>query len=93
MDRRSFLVGTVALGASLAGCSSPEGALRVRSLRNSIPAQLVGQFRKQFNNAAIEFKPEDQLQELFTLLQTWKQQVNQSPKSSPIPFSIPFGKD
>jgi putative spermidine/putrescine transport system substrate-binding protein len=89
MDRRSFLVGTVALGASLAGCSSPEGALRVRSLRNSIPAQLVSQFRKQFNNAAIEFKPEDQLQELFTLLQTWKQQVNQPPQSSPIPFSIP----
>lgn len=89
MDRRSFLVGTAALGVSLSGCSPPPNALRVRSLRDSVPAQVVSQFHKQFNQAAIDFKPEDQLGDLFALLQKWKQQVN-PPTPSSLPSWIPF---
>ncbi|NDJ18633.1 extracellular solute-binding protein [Myxacorys almedinensis] len=94
MDRRSFLVGTAALGVSLAGCSPAGDVLRVRSRRDSVPLQLVDQFRKQFDHAAIDFKPEDQLQDLFALLQQWKRQVEPPPRS-PIPGWVPFvgGRD
>jgi putative spermidine/putrescine transport system substrate-binding protein len=91
MDRRSFLVGLAALGTTLSGCRNPnQAAFRVQLLKNSVPAQFPGEFRKQltqFKDASLEFKPEVQLLDIFTNLQTWKQQANQpAPQRSPIPF-------
>lgn len=93
MDRRSFLVGLAALGTTVAGCSNPnQPTLRIRSLKNSVPAQLPGQFRKQvtqFKDANLEFKPEEQLRDIFAELQAWKQRAGEvAPQRSPIP--IPF---
>ena len=94
MDRRSFLVKVSGLLASsaLAGCSGPvQTELRGRVLKGSIPAQLPGEFLKQAANAsgvALNFKPEAQLQQLFALLQTWKQPA--SPSRWALPFSIPL---
>ncbi|MGV0027456.1 extracellular solute-binding protein [Phormidesmis priestleyi] len=93
MDRRSFLTAasTFALSTALTGCNSQgQTALKIRLLKNSIPAQLPGQFRKSLKDqqTGLDFKPEDQLQTLFSLLQTWKQQTGQPSQKSP--FSLPF---
>ncbi|KAM3115372.1 extracellular solute-binding protein [Phormidesmis sp. 146-33] len=92
MDRRSFLTAasTFALSTTLTGCNSQgQAALKIRLLKNSIPAQLPGQFRKSLNDrqVGLDFKPENQLQTLFSLLQAWKQQEGSPQKS---PFSLPF---
>jgi putative spermidine/putrescine transport system substrate-binding protein len=91
MDRRSFLLGIAALSTTLSGCNNPnQSAFRVRLLKNSIPVQLPNEFRKQlteFKETAIDFKPEDQLQTLFTGLQAWKQQAGIVPDRNLI---LPF---
>lgn len=91
MDRRSFLLGIAALSTALGGCTNPnQAAFRIRLLKNSIPAQLPGQFRRQlteFKETPIDVKPENQLQTLFTALQTWKQQPNQAPDRG---LGLPF---
>ncbi|HTL89283.1 MAG TPA: extracellular solute-binding protein [Leptolyngbya sp.] len=90
MDRRSFLLGMTALGATLSGCSNAnQAAFRVRLLKNSIPVQLPNEFRKQIKdlqNVNLDFKPESQLQTLFNRLQAWKA-TNGKPQSAPgLPF-------
>lgn len=92
MDRRSFLFGIAALSTTLTGCNNPnQSAFRVRLLKNSIPAQLPNEFRKQlteFKDTRIDFKPADQLQTIFTSLQTWKRQGGKpEPDRS---FNLPF---
>ena len=94
MERRSFLTGAGALTLAtlLAGCNSQnQAALRIRLLKNSVPAQLLGAFRKSLQGQSVnlDFKPEAQLQALFTLLQTWKQPGNQSVPQR-FPIEIPF---
>jgi len=92
MDRRSFLVGAglLALTQLTSGCSrSNKIALKVRLLKDSIPAQLLGDFRKALkNSAALKFDPEEQLQDLFTRLETWNQQAKaqNTQSQSPLPF-------
>lgn len=91
MDRRGFLIGTgsLALAQLSSGCSSNAAALRIRLLKDSIPPQLVGEFRRQLNSPAVlKFEPERQIQQLFKNLQTWKQQAQK--KDDSLPFSIPF---
>jgi putative spermidine/putrescine transport system substrate-binding protein len=99
MDRRSFLLQASGLAASaaLTGCSSsPTTSLKVRLLRGSVPAQLPGLFQKSLKATPVtlDFKPEAQIQKLFSLLQTWKQQ-SQAPRSSgfSLPFSVPLVYD
>jgi putative spermidine/putrescine transport system substrate-binding protein len=95
MDRRGFLIGTgsLALAQLASGCSSGNGAaLKVRLLKDSIPAQLAGEFRSLLQSpVAIKFDPEKQLKELYKNLQAWKRQA-QKKDSSPfsLPFTIPF---
>lgn len=98
MDRRSFLVGAgvLALTPLTSGCrNGNQAALNVQLLKNSIPAQLVGEFRKGLKQpATLEFDPEKQLKELFSRLQTWKQQAKKkTPQQSPLPFPVPFMGD
>lgn len=80
-SRRSFLTlaaGTT-LSAALAGCGSQaRSPLRVRVLNDALPPQIIGQVQRAFKqsatNGALEIEREPQLQALFALLQTWKQQ-------------------
>lgn len=76
MDRRSFLLGTgtLALGQLLPGCGGKDGAtLRVQLLKGSIPAQVVNEFRAK-HPEELKFTPVEQLKDLFTHLQSWRQQ-------------------
>lgn len=75
MKRRSFLwgAGTLALTQLMVSCGGSQGsALRVRSLRNSLPAQLLNEFRNSLTQrVALDITPDPQLKDLFTRLQTW----------------------
>ena len=92
MKRRSFLVSAsaLALGQLVSGCNDQQQAsLKVRVLRGSIPAQLLGEFRKTLNQSAtLKFEPEERLQDVFTRLQIWQQQA--SNKNTQQPWSFPF---
>ncbi|WP_013323383.1 extracellular solute-binding protein [Gloeothece verrucosa] len=86
--RRSFLlaVGTVALAQILTGCNSDEAAFRVLLLDNSIPSQLIGDFRSSISSKSI-FTLESQLKTLLKLLQTWQAKDLSKPnKNSGLPF-------
>ncbi|WP_026098381.1 extracellular solute-binding protein [Kamptonema formosum] len=95
MYRRSFLVGagTVALGQLLAGCGGQnQPALSVRLLKGSVPSLVLSKFRKQLGQpAALDFKAEPQLKDLFAQLQAMHRQPKAGalPKSS-WPFQIPW---
>ena len=92
MKRRSFLYGASALvlGQLVAGCNSRQQAsLRVRLLQDSIPAQLVAEFRKGLEQSvAVKFDPEEHLQDLFIRLKAWKQQAEKKDDKSQ--WSIPL---
>ena len=78
ISRRSFLLtaGTVTLMQLLSGCSDRQAALKVLLLQGSIPPQLLGEFRKQLGTRkALTFKPEAQLKDIFSLLQTWQKKA------------------
>jgi len=66
----------VALGQVVAGCGSQTAAkLRVQVLNGSIPAQLVSEFRQSLKQSAeLEFAPTEQLNDLFTQLESWRKQ-------------------
>lgn len=76
INRRSFVGGGLglALGSALGGCGAdPQQHLRVRMLQDSVPAQLVGAFRRQLQQGLpLGIIPEPQLGRLFTLLQRWQ---------------------
>jgi putative spermidine/putrescine transport system substrate-binding protein len=73
VKRRSLLLAACALTVSqlAAGCGTKR-VLKMRILKNSVPPQLVAQFGKQEASAVLQILPQMQLQELFTILQTWK---------------------
>lgn len=77
VNRRSFLMSlsTLALAQVLSGCGTVDRqTLKILLLKSSIPAQAMGQFRRQLDNRAVlNFSPAAQLDELFRLLQQWKQ--------------------
>ncbi|HEY9651362.1 MAG TPA: extracellular solute-binding protein [Coleofasciculaceae cyanobacterium] len=90
-------MGTSALALSqlTSGCNSQQASLRVQLLKNSIPAQLVGRFRRTLKQSAVlKFDPAERLDDLFTLLNSWKQQAKEQDSQQPqfLPFleSIPF---
>ncbi len=92
IKRRSFLAGASALALSqlVSGCNSrQQAALKVRLLQDSIPGQLVGEFRQTLKQSVtLNFDPEEQLQDLFLRLKTWKQQAGK--KDTPQGWSLPF---
>lgn len=91
MKRRTFLASTSALMLSqlASGCNAQSQAgLRVRLLQDSIPAQLSSGFRRTLKRSVtLKFDPETQLQNLYELLEAWKQQAQASNKEQPI---LPF---
>ena len=76
MKRRSFIQGTSALAIAqlLAGCGGQnKPTLRVRLLKNSVPALLLKKFRQSQSNAVVlDFAAAAQLQNLFERLVAWK---------------------
>jgi putative spermidine/putrescine transport system substrate-binding protein len=92
MKRRSFLVGGgfLTLSSLLAGCNRQQGAsLKVRLLKDSIPAQLLDEFRKSLQDpAALDFAAEAQILDLFARLKSWQLKPTQKDWRSQIP--LPF---
>ena len=77
MKRRSLILGasTIALSQLASGCTGQQASLKIRLLQNSIPVQLLGEFRKTLTlRAKLNFDPEKQLSALFQLLTTLKKQ-------------------
>lgn len=83
----------MALTQLLTGCGSQnQSTLRVRLLKNSVPAVVLGRFRKQLGRSAgVDVKIESQLNAVFEQLQVWQRQSTapDEPKSS-FPIPIPF---
>jgi len=97
ISRRSLLVGAAvsSLSVILEGCAAGQSSsLQIRALQGSIPPQMLNEFRKQAASVKLEYATDRQLEELFTLLQTWKrsQSSNNSKKSSEfaLPSWVPF---
>nr|WP_228056258.1 extracellular solute-binding protein [Microcoleus sp. LEGE 07076] len=63
---------TLTLSQLAAGCDS-KPILKIRSLKNSIPAQLASKFSRDLQpSPVLQVTQEAQLKELFALLQQWK---------------------
>ena len=91
MKRRAFLVGTsaLALGQLASGCNNQQASLKLRVLKESIPAQLRAEFPKVLNEPiTLKFDIEEQLQDLFTRLQAWKRQTEKQDNQQQ--WSFPF---
>ena len=92
MKRRSFLLGagTVALAQMVVGCRGSQGrTLKVRILKDSIPAQLLNEFRRSLKQqATVKIAPEVQLKGLFENLQTWQEKAKD--KNTNSGFRVPF---
>jgi putative spermidine/putrescine transport system substrate-binding protein len=81
MKRRSLLIGlgALALNPLTTGCSNRrEADLHLQVLSGSLPAQLIQTFQHRQQpqlqrHPVLGFTPQPQLEDLFTLLQTWKQ--------------------
>jgi putative spermidine/putrescine transport system substrate-binding protein len=64
---------TLTLSQLAAGCGS-KPILKIRSLKNGIPAQLVSKFSRDVQpSPLLQVTQEGELKELFALLQEWKQ--------------------
>lgn len=91
MKRRSFLVGasTLALAQLVSGCNKQQRAfLNVQLLKDSIPAQLLGEFKKTLQQpTALNFDPVEQIQNLFNHLQSWKHQATRKDDRQKLPLS------
>ncbi len=90
LSRRSFLSGslsTLAISNFLTGCTDKNVALTILLLQDSIPPQIIGNFRASGNlTGAVSIKPEAQLKTLFAALENWQAPKNTS-NSSLNPFS------
>ncbi|MBW4516671.1 MAG: extracellular solute-binding protein [Timaviella obliquedivisa GSE-PSE-MK23-08B] len=89
--RRTFLAAaTLAISQLLLACSQPRNAAQVRLLKGSVPAQILKEFQRQIEQAAdLSFLQNEQLADLFSLLETWKNQKI-VPSPEPSGFSLPF---
>ncbi|NEQ37684.1 MAG: extracellular solute-binding protein [Okeania sp. SIO3I5] len=77
MKRRNFLIGATAitLAEFLAGCQT-QADLKIKLLKNTIPAQMLSKFRRELTSPAkLSFQPQESLSELFSLLQSWQRKL------------------
>ncbi len=92
MKRRSLLLGTSALTLAqlLAGCDTSTDGLQVLFLKDSIPPQLLKDFRQQLaKKTTLSFAPRAQLADLFALLERWHQESTALPSDAPAGVSLP----
>ncbi|MFB2983373.1 extracellular solute-binding protein [Microseira sp. BLCC-F43] len=92
MKRRSFLVGagSLTLSGLVSGCDrNPGTALKVRLLKDSIPAQILDEFRQGLQQSAkLDFVAEAQLLDLFTRLRSMQKKSTDNDLGSRL---LPFG--
>jgi putative spermidine/putrescine transport system substrate-binding protein len=94
MDRRSFLQLSLAASAlGLAGCGNPgPSTTRILGLKDAVPPRLLKVFRDQMKDqpiAQLAYQQSNELQSLFSQLQTWQQQVQgKIPARSGLPNPI-----
>ena len=87
LSRRYFLQATTAIALSqmLLGCSNAENILQVLFLENSIPPQLIRDFRKGINQTIkVDFKPQTQLPQIFDSLLNLQQSKRSDQKTKNI---------
>lgn len=74
MDRRSFLIGTSAISSQLLiGCSDNKTRLTVELLKNSLPAQVVDEFRRTLkSNTDINIALVEQFKDVLNQLENWQ---------------------
>jgi putative spermidine/putrescine transport system substrate-binding protein len=96
LNRRSFLIGisTITTLQIISGCSDSKTDIEIRLLSGSIPSQLFKEFTKNLaKEKKFQFKLEEQLQDLFNLLNKWQEDPsNQAKKEGGLPLigNIPF---
>lgn len=80
MDRRSFLIGTTALSSQLLiGCSDNKTRLTIELLKDSLPAQVVDEFRRSLKpNKEINIALFEQFKDVFKKLETWQKPGQQN---------------
>jgi putative spermidine/putrescine transport system substrate-binding protein len=74
LSRRHFLQASAAtaIATGLGGCWPNQGTSQIQFLNQSIPTQLINQFKRQFpQNNALNFKAIATLKDSFTQLETW----------------------
>ncbi len=84
LSRRNFLQATttIALSQMLWGCSNTEMISQVLFLENSLPPQLIENFRQATKQKAkIKFKPQTQISQIFELLANLQQGEKLDPKN------------
>lgn len=87
LSRRYFLQATTAIALSqiLMGCSNGEDILQVLFLENSIPPQLIRDFRQAINNPQkVKFRPQTQIPQIFDLLFNLQQSKKSDQKTKNI---------
>jgi len=87
LSRRYFLKAStaIALNQMLMGCSNAETMLQVLFLENSIPPQLIRDFRKAINNQKkVNFKPQTQIPQIFDSLLNLQQSKKSDQKTKNI---------
>ena len=92
ISRRSLLIGaaTSSLSVILEGCAGGQSdSLQIRALQGSIPPQMLNEFRKQAASVKLEYGADRQLEELFTLLQTWKRSQSSNNSNQSTGFTLP----
>ncbi|NEO27518.1 MAG: extracellular solute-binding protein [Kamptonema sp. SIO4C4] len=94
VSRRSFLVGSgaVVCGSLLAGCSNAaNAAFSVRLLNQSLPRQLINQFRSQLaKGKAVSFTPDSKIADIFQYLETWQEKATGDKSDEESRFRLPF---
>lgn len=86
LSRRHFLQASISMTLSqlLIGCNHAEGLIQVLFLENSIPQQLIRDFRKTTNKTPkVDFKPQTQISRIFDSLDSLQQskEVDQETKN------------
>lgn len=96
LTRRSFILslGAITLGQILSGCNrNSREELKVKLLKDSIPPQLLKEFRQQLQQPVkLQFRAQSQLQNLFNQLQIWHQQTKTENNNSPWRRYLPINQ-
>ncbi|MGL5870822.1 MAG: extracellular solute-binding protein [Xenococcaceae cyanobacterium] len=94
-NRRSFLVNlsAYAIAQLLLGCNREQTNLKIILLKNSIPRQLIGNFKAKIAQSdRFSFKPEPDLKNLYDLLEIWQGKLDKRNALNKLLFFLPGGQ-
>ena len=88
LDRRTFLLTSLAATAGLlSGCRGSQATLDILLLQNSLPPQLISDFKKVMTKTKqIDLQPEANLTAIFELLEAWQNKEQKSSVIDTLPF-------